>query len=1001
MNTIPKVSPHSSWRSTNTSASLFSSTIASDSLLNPISYSLNHSMIGLSRSLLFIDSSVSDAHTLALKLTQAHAVDTEVHFLQADQDAIAQITQILQGRQGIDSLHLVSHGRSGGLQLGQSWLAAETLSNYSAQLQSWGNAFTENADVFLYGCQVAEGNTGQTFVNLLAQSTGADVAASDDLTGNASLGGNWNLEFQTGAIEAVALQAIDYQHTLLSFSSQDFSTSGSWLSVVEDVNRDNKLDFIQASSQTVNGTTVSTIVTYLGDGAGGFTPTNSPLILASSGLSNIRVGEMTGDDKLDLVTTRSLPGSPFHFVEVHAGDGAGGFSTVQESASSISASPRSLRLADVDNDGKLNILTVNFNRQNVYVWLRNVGITQYQVGPDPLDLAVGDFNQDNKLDFVTTSPTANNILIHLGDGNGNFTAQAPIPMGTAPSMIALGDVDGNGKLDILTANVSNNVSVLLGTGGGNFSAPTTIAIGNRPSQISLGDMNGDGMLDIVTSNNVSNDVSIVLGDGRGNFAGGITVGVGANPGSLNLGDFNRDGKLDFMTSSDSGLVSVRLNDMPRLKVEALTNPTEGEIAKFRLTLDRPAPEGFTVNFQLQGTATLGQDYQLSLDRSEQILNLTNNQLTWNAGSLTATIALQTVRDDVFDPNETIALNLLNGDYFLDNTQKQASLTIAERPLTSILWQNSQTNALRLWQLKGLQDVGYTVDIDKPITFLGQAVIPGREWQLRTFADFNADGHPDYVWKRQGTDQVVIWFMQNEVINSVANVTDAAGNTIKTGANWNIIAADQFNGVNSPKSLLWQDSSTGELALWQLNQQYQVSRGDFVQFMGSRILPGASWNVKLAKDFNGDGKIEVLWHNAVTGDVAIWTLNGSSIQFHQILHQGVPQGWEILTATRYNNDNQHDIVWRNPSTGEASVWYLKSDFTLDSSSTVSPAIPGTTQILEDVNDFDNDGNIDQLWFDRSNSFAHIIRPSRLSGSGRRVSLVPGLGDPNWEVAFSMS
>ncbi len=149
-------------------------------------------------SLLFVDAGVRDYQSLLAGVQPG----TEVHVLDATQDAIGQITQTLLGRQGITSLHILSHGEAGGLQFGQNWLSLANLTTYAPQLQTWNNALTADADILLYGCNVGSGEMGQAFMQILSQLTGADVAASDNLTGNATLGGDWILEKQTGAITA-------------------------------------------------------------------------------------------------------------------------------------------------------------------------------------------------------------------------------------------------------------------------------------------------------------------------------------------------------------------------------------------------------------------------------------------------------------------------------------------------------------------------------------------------------------------------------------------------------------------------------------------------------------------------------------------------------------------------------------------------------------------------------------------------------------------------------
>jgi Tol biopolymer transport system component len=149
-------------------------------------------------SLVFLDPGLSDYQSLVTGVTAG----TEIHLLNSSQDAVTQITQTLLGRDGITSLHIVSHGSVGGLDFGSSRLHLSDLPAYAAQLQSWSQALTADADLLLYGCNVAQGELGQAFTSILSQWTGADVAASDDLTGSSAQGGNWTLEVQTGQIAA-------------------------------------------------------------------------------------------------------------------------------------------------------------------------------------------------------------------------------------------------------------------------------------------------------------------------------------------------------------------------------------------------------------------------------------------------------------------------------------------------------------------------------------------------------------------------------------------------------------------------------------------------------------------------------------------------------------------------------------------------------------------------------------------------------------------------------
>ena len=163
------------------------------------------------QSVMFIDGSIENYQLLLNGL----ADDPTVFFLDPSQDGITQITSVLQQYDNLDAVHVVSHGGPGSLTLGNRQLNAGTLAQYSQDLHSWGAALSETADFLFYGCHVAAGDVGAQFVDALSVHTGADIAASDDLTGNAWMGGDWALEHTTGAIEAgnafhpAALQAFD------------------------------------------------------------------------------------------------------------------------------------------------------------------------------------------------------------------------------------------------------------------------------------------------------------------------------------------------------------------------------------------------------------------------------------------------------------------------------------------------------------------------------------------------------------------------------------------------------------------------------------------------------------------------------------------------------------------------------------------------------------------------------------------------------------------------
>ncbi len=132
----------------------------------------------------------------------------------------------------------------------------------------------------------------------------------------------------------------------------------------------------------------------------------------------------------------------------------------------------------------------------------------------------------------------------------SFTPAASYDVGTYPQAVAAADFDGDGHLDLVTANAGNNtVSLLLGNEGGTFQPAQTSATGAGPRSVAVGDFNADGTLDLATAN--AADVSILLGNGNGTFDAPTNINIGSEPASVAVGDFNDDGKLDLGVTANT------------------------------------------------------------------------------------------------------------------------------------------------------------------------------------------------------------------------------------------------------------------------------------------------------------------------------------------------------------------------------------------------------------------------------------------------------------------
>ncbi|HET6216387.1 MAG TPA: FG-GAP-like repeat-containing protein, partial [Acidobacteriaceae bacterium] len=312
--------------------------------------------------------------------------------------------------------------------------------------------------------------------------------------------------------------------------------------VAVDVNGDGKLDVIAGYFDQM--------AVLLGKGDGSFQPAQF-VNLGGSGNEQLQaivsVGDFNGDGKLDV----AIADAATNLVSVLLGNGDGTFQSASNLAVENGYVVNLTAVGDFNKDGKLDLLTGNNpgllspNSNPMFsVFLGNGDGTfqdpvNSQVGTPIQTMAVGDLNGDGKLDVVASS------LVFLGNGDGTFGA----PLGNQVMGGVLQDVNGDGKLDLLAA-ANGNLYVSLGNGDGTFlPAVSYNASAGSPISLTVGDFNADGKLDVAASGPQA--ISILYGNGDGTFQPGMTYPSALNGGGFIDGDFNGDGKLDLFASPNT------------------------------------------------------------------------------------------------------------------------------------------------------------------------------------------------------------------------------------------------------------------------------------------------------------------------------------------------------------------------------------------------------------------------------------------------------------------
>jgi hypothetical protein len=322
---------------------------------------------------------------------------------------------------------------------------------------------------------------------------------------------------------------------------------------VGDLNGDGKPDLVTTSYFE------DKISILIGDGTGQFTLSST--ITTVSRPKALALGDFNQDGKLDLAVTRDFS----TIVSILLGTGTGTFSAPTNFT--VGNNPLVLVLADFNNDGKLDLATGNDGSNTISILLGN-GAGGFSSSPTvtgirATSIVAADFNGDGKADLAAANDANSKVSVVFGDGSGGFGPVNNFDGGSDVQAIAAADFNGDGHADIAVTNFSHSgapdsVAILLGDGVGLFGAPTKFSVPAGPLAIAVADFNGDGLMDVATANiqQSSSNIAVLLGNGAGALGAATNFNVGTAPNAIVARDVNLDGVPDLVVTSPPNVAAL-------------------------------------------------------------------------------------------------------------------------------------------------------------------------------------------------------------------------------------------------------------------------------------------------------------------------------------------------------------------------------------------------------------------------------------------------------------
>ncbi|WP_304065242.1 FG-GAP-like repeat-containing protein [Pedobacter glucosidilyticus] len=702
-------------------------------------------------------------------------------------------------------------------------------------------------------------------------------------------------------------------------------------------------------------------------------------------------GDIDGDGKPDLAIVNS--GSNTVSILLNTGS-SGTVSFASKVDFTTSSSPYSVAIGDIDGDGKPDLAIASFNNGTVGV-LRNTGsigvlsfssIVNFTAGINPVAVAVGDIDGDGKPDLAVCNSSSSTVSVIRNTSSNStlsFASKIDFATGTNPNSVAIGDMDGDNKPDLTTANShSNTVSVIRNTssiGVVSFDSKVDFVTNTRPSSVSISDIDGDGKLDLAVANGSAGTVGVLRNTGSigiVSFASKVDFATVTSPFSVNIGDIDGDGKPDLAATnfndnsvsvlrntSSSGIVSfaskvdittgtnpysVAIGDLdgdgkPDM---AVTNFGSNSIAILRNTdLIPPTITSFSPLSAKPGDVITitGTDFNATANNNVVFFGTAKATVTAaSATSLTVTVptgasyapisvlntgnslSAQTLSNftPTFSPSKT-GISLLDFSPRQDFSAGNSTYSVATGDLDG----DGKLDMAAVNYGSNTLSVFHNTSSSGSIT--SSSFATKVDFTTGTFpiavsiTDFDGDGKLDIVVANYGGHSVSV-FRNTSTTGSITTSSFAAKVDFATGLQPTSIAVGDFNKDGKPDIATANPGHNTFSVLQNTASSGSITTNSFAAKVDFALASGASPQSITVGDIDGDGKLDIATANASINTVSIFQnthVGGdiSSSSFATKVDFNTELGPWAVSITDVDLDGKPELIVANRNNNSLSVF----------------------------------------------------------------------------------